>query len=113
MGRVYRALHGLCSGENMKAAQIIRLTKDRNWWKEERPPAKGASVQIKLDRPLPKSWLSVKQTADRMGVGIWFVYELISARKIEAFQIGRRWKIGKEAVEAFIEAGSNGATPTR
>jgi excisionase family DNA binding protein len=87
-------------------ATVIRLDKDRSWLRGEREP--GPTTVVTQKKPLPRTWLTVKQAADRLGVSIWFVYDLISNERVVAYRIGRRWKIGKDAIEAFIEAGRNG-----
>lgn len=85
----------------MTPADIIRIGKGGDWWKEERKPS--AHADIVKARPVGKL-LTVKQVATRMACGIWLVYDLIRERQLECQPVGKRGKRVPEAsVDAYLE----------
>jgi len=67
-----------------------------------------------LTRPSPtagrRRLLTVKEVADRLGVGERFVRRLIFERRITYTKLGRFVRIAEADLDAFIEAGRVEAT---
>ncbi len=48
--------------------------------------------------------LTVEDLQKQLGIGRTKAYSLILSGEIEAFRIGRKWKITEEALQKFIES---------
>lgn len=48
--------------------------------------------------------LSVKQLAAVLGIGINSAYQLVRSGSIRSFQVGKQYKIPKDALEAYLTA---------
>lgn len=84
-----------------KKCQVITLNKD--WWKNPRPSTDANRLLISRRKKLPNEpFMTVKEVAKRLNVGIWGVYGFISRGELECQQIGRRKRISKEALEDFL-----------
>lgn len=46
---------------------------------------------------------SVEQAADLLGVGRTFMFRLLATGEIESFKIGKRRKIARDALHAYID----------
>ncbi len=49
-----------------------------------------------------KDIMTVFDTAEALGIGKNRVYELLEARELKGFRIGRIWKIPRLSVETYI-----------
>ena len=85
----------------MPTAQVIRISKNREWWNEERAPASRAViVRSKGTGKL----LTVKQVAARMNCGIWLVYDLIRDGELDCQPVGKRGKrVPEDSLTAYLE----------
>jgi excisionase family DNA binding protein len=52
----------------------------------------------------PTTFMSAQEVANRLGAGINFVYALIRDGKLEAFQIGKGYKVSEEAFQRYLES---------
>jgi excisionase family DNA binding protein len=52
----------------------------------------------------PTTFMSAQEVANRLGAGINFVYALIRDGKLEAFQIGKGYRISEEAFQRYLES---------
>jgi excisionase family DNA binding protein len=87
----------------MGNAQIIRISKDREWWKESREPSERARI-VKTKRKLPSRLMTVQEVAGRLGCKIWLVYDLIRGREIDWQPVGKRGKrISEDALMDYLE----------
>jgi excisionase family DNA binding protein len=49
-------------------------------------------------------WLSTKEAAERLGITSRTLYRLIDEGKIDAYQMGRVFRVMAKDVESFLEA---------
>jgi excisionase family DNA binding protein len=76
----------------------------KNWWLEERKPAKEEPRIKPKRRGLSNRYYSVKEVAARFGVGIWGIYDAIHAGELDATPIGKRnYRISEEAVRDYLD----------
>ncbi|MCI7350658.1 MAG: helix-turn-helix domain-containing protein [Ruminococcus sp.] len=47
-------------------------------------------------------YLTPYEAADEFGISLTTVYNLLRAKKIPGFKIGKSWRIPKDAMESFI-----------
>ncbi len=52
----------------------------------------------------PKFCMSAQEVADRLASNLNFVYDLIRDGKLEAFRIGKSYKISEEAYQKYLES---------
>ena len=45
------------------------------------------------------------EVADILSVSVRSIYRWIDAGKLEAFRVGREWRVSQEALEAFMSGG--------
>ena len=87
----------------MIPAQVIRIDKSMDWWKDDRMPMDRAVV-IKGKRGLPSRLMPVAEVAERLGCGIYLVYDLIRDGLIEWQPVGKRGKrISEDALLDYLE----------
>lgn len=46
---------------------------------------------------------SVEEAADLLGIGRTFMFQLVATGEIDSFKIGKRRKIPRDALDAYIE----------
>lgn len=46
---------------------------------------------------------SVEEAAELLGIGRTFMFQLIATGEIDSFKIGKRRKIARDAIDAYIE----------
>lgn len=51
---------------------------------------------------------TLNETADILQVTVRSIYRWIKDGKIDAFKVGREWRISQEALEAFVATGTGG-----
>lgn len=89
--------------------QLVKITRSKDespWWQTSRKPSSAPTGQVvvKKRRPLSDRYHSVKEVADRFGVGTHLIYGLIDAGKLQAEVIGRTYRISQEALEEYLDS---------
>jgi excisionase family DNA binding protein len=67
------------------------------------PKKKAANVQLAVVAPEPR-YLTIKAAAAYASLTVWFVRELIWARKISFARLGNRYVIDKESLDTYMQA---------
>lgn len=57
-----------------------------------------------------KQTLSVRETAEKLGCTLKYIYDLLYAQKLPSQKVGRQWRISASAVESWLRnrEGRNG-----
>ncbi len=71
---------------------------------EQKPSSLNLDRQLSLN---DDRWLSVDEICKYLGVSKDTVYKWIDKHNMPAHRIGRLWKLKKEQVDAWIEAGGS------
>jgi excisionase family DNA binding protein len=67
------------------------------------PKTKPVKSEVVILAPKPR-YLTIKAAADYASLTVWFVRELIWARKIKHARLGNRYVIDRENLEAYMAA---------
>lgn len=61
--------------------------------------------------PLAEPFLTVRETADLIGVTIQSIYNWIEEGRLRATKFGKEWRIAKADIRAIYEAGALPSSP--
>lgn len=82
-------------------AKVVRL-KGRDWLNTERAPAKDIIIRTGKRR-LAAKYLKPQELANRLNVGLDFIYRAIKDGDLEADPVGRVWRISEESATNYLE----------
>lgn len=82
------------------AARVISIGRP-DWYTQKREP--DQMIVVPKRAKISSKYYSVKQVADRFGVGIHLIYDLVRTQKIHGETLGRTIRISEEALLTYLE----------